>query len=76
MFTTGMMESRQEKVDMVDVEPQAMELLVSYAYTSEVVISTENVQVMYYHSSWSVFIVSMFDLHLCFKNILYFVNVV
>ena len=46
MFTTGMMESRQEKVNMLDVEPQVMELLVSYAYTSELVISTENVQVM------------------------------
>ena len=45
MFTTGMMESRQERVDIINIEPQAIEKLVRYAYTSEVVISTDNVQV-------------------------------
>ena len=49
MFTAGMVESRQEKVDMVDVEPQEIDLLVGYAYTSQVIISTENVKVMCCH---------------------------
>ena len=44
MFTTGMMVSRHARVDMINVEPQAEDKLVGYAYTSEVVISTENVQ--------------------------------
>ena len=51
MFTTGMMESRQERVDIIDIEPQAIEKLVRYAYTSEVVISTDNVQVNTMYSS-------------------------
>ena len=50
MFATDWMESKQERVPISGVEPEMMDLLFNYAYTSEVVISTSNVQVMYYQS--------------------------
>ena len=45
MFTSGMVESTQERVTITGVEPQMIELLVNYAYTSKVSITTDNVQV-------------------------------
>ena len=61
------MESKQERVIIKGVEPQMIEVLVKYAYTSKVVITTANVQVMYYpyklHSL-------CFNLHLCLKNVM------
>lgn len=45
MFSTEMMESRQERVEIYGVETQIFGMLVSYAYTSEVLISKANVQV-------------------------------
>lgn len=47
MFSTDLMEARQERVAINGVEPQMIGMLVSYAYTSEVVISKANVQVRY-----------------------------
>lgn len=52
MFTTDLMESKQERVAINGVEPQMIGMLVSYAYTSEVYISKANVQV---HSPSSAF---------------------
>ena len=49
MFTTDLMESKQERVVIKLLEPQMIGVLVNYAYTSKVVISTANVQVIYYH---------------------------
>nr|WEX30467.1 Kelch-like protein 20a-A-3 [Carassius gibelio] len=46
MFSTDLMESRQERVAINGVEPQMIGMLVSYAYTAEVVISRANVQAL------------------------------
>lgn len=46
MFSTDLMESRQERVAINGVEPQMIGMLVSYAYTAEVVISKANVQAL------------------------------
>lgn len=46
MFSTDLMESRQERVAINGVEPQMICMLVSYAYTAEVVISKANVQAL------------------------------
>ena len=45
MFTAGMMESREHRVNINEVEPEEFGLLVNFAYTSTVEISTANVQV-------------------------------
>ena len=47
MFTTGMLESRQERVDLHGVEPHIMDLLLTYAYTSVVHVPKEHLQVKY-----------------------------
>ena len=44
MFTCGMRESTQEEIVLRDIEPQAMELLIEFAYTGEIEVTTENVQ--------------------------------
>eukprot|EP00063_Salmo_salar_P083742 XP_014058577.1 PREDICTED: kelch-like protein 20 [Salmo salar] len=46
MFSTDLMESRQERVAINGVESQMIGMLVSYAYTAEVVISKANVQAL------------------------------
>ena len=46
MFTTEWMETQQMRVTISDVEPQIMDVLITYGYTSKVAISTENVQVI------------------------------
>ncbi|XP_029914324.1 kelch-like protein 20 [Myripristis murdjan] len=46
MFSTDLIESRQERVAINGVEPQMIGMLVSYAYTSEVFISKANVQAL------------------------------
>lgn len=53
MFSTDLIESKQERVAINGVEPQMVGMLVSYAYTSEVYISKANVQVKYSHLSFS-----------------------
>lgn len=45
MFSTDLIESKQDRVAINGVEPQMIGMLVSYAYTSEVYISKANVQV-------------------------------
>ena len=44
MFTNRMMESRQESVTLSDLDGDAVELLVGFAYTSSVAINEKNVQ--------------------------------
>lgn len=44
MFTCGMRESTQEEIELKDIEPQAMELLIEFAYTGEIEVTTGNVQ--------------------------------
>uniref|UniRef100_A0A1A8M3T2 BTB domain-containing protein n=2 Tax=Nothobranchius pienaari TaxID=704102 RepID=A0A1A8M3T2_9TELE len=46
MFSTDLLESKQERVAINGVEPQMIGMLVSYAYTSEVYISKANVQAL------------------------------
>ncbi|TSK77144.1 Kelch-like protein 20 [Bagarius yarrelli] len=46
MFSTDLIESRQERVAINGVEPHMIGMLVSYAYTAEVVISKANVQAL------------------------------
>ena len=54
MFTTEWMESQQIRVAINGVEPQMIAMMVNYAYTSKVLISITNVQVMYYlHKPYS-----------------------
>ena len=44
MFAGGMRESRQERVELKEVEASAMRLLVDFAYTCRLEITTQNVQ--------------------------------
>ena len=44
MFAGGMRESRQERVELKEVEASAMKLLVEFAYTCKLEITTQNVQ--------------------------------
>ncbi|XP_063799202.1 kelch-like protein 17 isoform X3 [Pseudophryne corroboree] len=46
MFTNEMSESRQTHVTLHDIDPQALEQLVQYAYTAEVVVGEGNVQTL------------------------------
>lgn len=45
MFSTDLMESKQDRVAINGVEPHMIGMLVQYAYTSDVFISKANVQV-------------------------------
>lgn len=44
-YTDEMSESRQTHVTLHDIDPQALEQLVQYAYTAEIVVGEGNVQV-------------------------------
>ena len=44
MFTCGMKETNQEEIQLRDIEPQAMDLLIEFAYTGEIEVTTDNVQ--------------------------------
>ena len=44
MFGGSMRESRQERIELKEVEPSAMRLLVDFAYTCKIEITTANVQ--------------------------------
>ncbi|KAG7273832.1 hypothetical protein CRUP_011124 [Coryphaenoides rupestris] len=46
MFTNEMSESRQTHVTLHDIDPQALEQLVQYAYTAEIVVGEGNVQTL------------------------------
>lgn len=49
-----MSESRQTHVTLHDIDPQALEQLVQYAYTAEIVVGEGNVQVGWRFSvSWT-----------------------
>lgn len=51
MFTNGMMESLQETVTLKDVDYKTVELLVDFAYTGKLDITTDTVQSLLYASS-------------------------
>ena len=40
MFTSDLAESKQDKVSLYDVDPDAVEALIDYAYSNKVSIST------------------------------------
>ncbi|XP_061113292.1 kelch-like protein 17 isoform X1 [Conger conger] len=46
MFTNEMSESQQTHVTLHDIDPQALEQLVQYAYTAEIVVGEGNVQTL------------------------------
>uniref|UniRef100_A0A8C4YUZ5 BTB domain-containing protein n=1 Tax=Gadus morhua TaxID=8049 RepID=A0A8C4YUZ5_GADMO len=46
MFTNEMSESRQTHVTLHDIDPQALEQLVQYSYTAEIVVGEGNVQTL------------------------------
>ncbi|XP_076848127.1 kelch-like protein 17 isoform X2 [Brachyhypopomus gauderio] len=46
MFTNEMSESRQTHVTLHDMDPQALEQLVQYTYTAEIVVGEGNVQTL------------------------------
>ena len=45
MFTGELSESKQMNVTMKDVDPVALEMLLEFAYTAEIQVTEENVQV-------------------------------
>ena len=46
MFVRDMMESRQERIELKGVDPNAMQLLVEFAYSSKLEITVSNVQAL------------------------------
>ncbi|XP_061657666.1 kelch-like protein 17 isoform X3 [Syngnathoides biaculeatus] len=46
MFTNEMSESRQTHVTLHDIDPQALEQLIQFAYTAEIVVGEGNVQTL------------------------------
>ncbi|KAG8196140.1 hypothetical protein JTE90_007875 [Oedothorax gibbosus] len=44
MFTHDMVESTQGEITIKEIDPEALELLINFAYSGKVVISTSNVQ--------------------------------
>ena len=58
MFSSGMLESTQERVQICGVEPEVLSLLVNYVYTSKVSITQANVQVRYSHHTPGSFILA------------------
>ncbi|KAH9402380.1 Kelch-like protein 20, partial [Tyrophagus putrescentiae] len=46
MFTGELVESRQAEVHIRDIDEQAMELLIDFAYSSRIIIEESNVQVL------------------------------
>lgn len=74
MFTGELSESKQTHVTMKDVDPIALELLLEFAYTAEIHVTEENVQVCcerlpVYTSGWAIyrlFNITMIDcINLC-----------
>ena len=47
MFTGEMSESKQNVINIKEVDANALEQLVEYCYTAEVKVTEENVQVSY-----------------------------
>ena len=45
MFTGELSESKQMNITMKDVDPSALEMLLEFAYTAEIQVTEENVQV-------------------------------
>ena len=46
MFTGELSESKQMNITMKDVDPAALEMLLEFAYTAEIQVTEENVQVV------------------------------
>lgn len=46
MFTSELLESRQREVTLKQVDPDAMEMLVDFAYTASIEVNEENVQTL------------------------------
>ena len=44
MLLSGMVESRKDYIEIKDVDPDALEALVNFVYTSELTITTDNVE--------------------------------
>ncbi len=44
-YSDEMVEKKSQIIQLHDIDPYAMELLVEYAYTSQILISENNVQV-------------------------------
>ena len=54
-LTDEMVEKKSSEVNMHEIDPSALELLVEYTYTSQIIISESNVQVLVYHFHISCF---------------------
>ncbi|EDO42382.1 predicted protein [Nematostella vectensis] len=46
MFTSELLESRQKEISLQGLQPDAMELLVEFAYTARIQVSEDNVQAL------------------------------
>ncbi|XP_036002426.1 kelch-like protein 7 isoform X2 [Fundulus heteroclitus] len=51
MFTTNMMESASDEVELRGVDPEIVELLMDYIYTAQISITTRNVQPLLHAAS-------------------------
>lgn len=49
---TGFEESRQDRIVLQDIDGGALQLLIDYVYTAEVLVTEENVQVHSVALSW------------------------
>lgn len=55
MLLSGMVESRKDYIEIKDVDPDALEALVNFVYTSRLTITTENVESMMTAAAMLVF---------------------
>jgi hypothetical protein len=56
MLLSGMKESRMDKIELKDVDPDALEALVNFVYTSKLVITQNNVQSLMMAAAMLVFV--------------------
>lgn len=56
-FSSGFEESRQDRIVLQDIDGSALQLLIDYVYTAEVLVTEENVQVS---QRWLVWLLLFF----------------
>ena len=58
MFTNEMSESKASRIELMEIDPSALSLLIDFVYTSEIHVTEDNVQVSHFTfsfiSSWPI----------------------